>query len=86
MTHFHHSVLATKALDVAQGEKPLHLIQDVQTRWNSQYAMMQRLLKLRVAVFSVLHNEAVTKPSDRKSLELSDVTWKVLPNYITINK
>lgn len=81
VTHFHHSVLATKALNDHQEGKgqhpPLHLIQDVPTRWNSQLAMMRRLLKLKVGIIDVLHNESVIKPSDRKTLELSNNTWKV---------
>ena len=81
VSHFHHSAPATRELIVWQQSKgitrPLHMVQDVATRWNSQLAMMLRLLKLRVAVFTVLHNEETTKPADRKQLELSDATWKV---------
>lgn len=81
MTHFHHSAKATRELLAYQEsqnvKRPLHLVQDVVTRWNSQLGMMQRLLKLRVAVITVLHNEDVTKKSDRKQLELTDTTWKV---------
>lgn len=81
VTHFHHSASATRELlshQKSQGvSRPLNLIQEVVTRWNSQLAMMKRLLKLRVSLFTVLHNEEVVKKADRKKLELSDVTWKV---------
>ena len=40
--------------------------------------LIERLLKLRVSVYGVLFDEAVTKKSDRVSLDLKDSTWKVL--------
>ena len=51
--HFSHSPLSTNAILDQQrrlnpSERPVKLIQDVQTRWNSIYLMMKRLLALRV--------------------------------------
>lgn len=78
VTHFHHSSPATRALQEAQGvQKPLNLVQDVTTRWNSQLAMVERLLKLRVPLYNVLHNKDIVKPADRKQYELPESTWKV---------
>ena len=53
--HFSHSPLATGQLEsqqksmsiVGENGKPLKLIQHVKTRWNSVYAMFERLVKLR---------------------------------------
>ena len=53
VTHFSHSVLATNALIAKQGntKSKLKLIQDVPTRWNSSYLIMERLLKLRISLY-----------------------------------
>ena len=81
VTHFHHSAIATTALLDSQGaskSKLLHLVQDVITRWNSHHLMMKRLLQLRIAVFTVLHNAEVIKVVDREALEIPEVMWKVI--------
>ena len=81
VTHFNHSVVSLQALADYQLQhgvsKPLKLVKDVATRWNSQLHMAKRLLSLRVAIFSVLHDERVTKASDRRSLEISASSWAV---------
>ena len=87
--HFSHSNVATQALSDHQikmgcNGKPLQLIQDVVTRWNSVYLMIRRLLKLRVSVYGVLFDEKVTKPGDRASFELKDSTWKVLEDLLPL--
>ncbi|KAL3184387.1 hypothetical protein MRX96_031938 [Rhipicephalus microplus] len=51
--HYKHSSSAQKRLDEYQkkmGKDPLRLVQDVDTRWNSQYLMLSRLLDLKEAV------------------------------------
>ncbi|KAL3220847.1 hypothetical protein MRX96_005284 [Rhipicephalus microplus] len=53
MGHYKHSSSAQKRLDEYQkkmGKDPLRLVQDVDTRWNSQYLMLSRLLGLKEAV------------------------------------
>ena len=62
--HFKHSVVATIALKEKQQQMNVpqhHLIQDVTTRWNSAYFMMERLLGQRWAIYAVLHDEQVTQ-------------------------
>ena len=80
--HFSHSVKATEALKEQQrrmgAKQTKQVLQDVCTRWNSKYLMINRLLELRVAIFAVLHDESITKPSVKMSLELDDATWKIL--------
>lgn len=44
--HYRHSSTATERLHTLQnemGKEPLKLIQDVETRWNSEYLMLSRL-------------------------------------------
>ena len=55
-THFSHSTLAKERMSAIQSTIPgLHahaIIQDVQTRWNSTYYMVQRMLEQKKAVVS----------------------------------
>ena len=70
--HFKHSSLAMSALKEKQKTLniPEHaLIQNVVTRWNSTYFMLERLLEQRWAIYGVLHDETVSKPN-HKSLDL----------------
>ncbi|XP_064475355.1 zinc finger BED domain-containing protein 4-like [Ornithodoros turicata] len=51
--HYKHSSSAQKQLDEYQprkGQSVLRLVQDIVTRWNSQYLMLSRLLELKEAV------------------------------------
>ena len=86
VAHFSHSVVATNALLAKQNDtsKPLKLVQDVPTRWNSSYFMMERLLKLRIAVYSVIFDDGVTKPGDHVKLDLKDSFWKVMEEIVPI--
>ena len=94
MTHFHHSSVATAALlsvqrkkkeeEGAAHTKPLRLIQDVATRWNSTYMMLIRLIKLRIPVLTVLIDESITKPTDRYTLDLKDTWWRIAEDLIPI--
>jgi len=49
--HFKHSALATEGLHKKQKtlkfKKPLHVVQEVATRWNSTFYMMHRLVQLK---------------------------------------
>lgn len=51
--HYKHSLSVQKRLDEYQkrmGKDPLRLVQDVETRWNSEYLMLSRLLDLKEAL------------------------------------
>ena len=41
------------------------LLQDVSTRWNSIYYLLDRLVEMRWPISAVLSDERVTKRSDR---------------------
>ena len=88
VTHFNHSPLSVKALKDQQlkmGIKtPLNVIQDVSTRWNSQFLMIERLLKVRVSIYGVLLDESVTKSSERASLAVPEASWKVMEDICPI--
>ena len=85
VSHFNHSLLATNALLNKQTSTPkLKLVQDIQTRWNSSFYMLQRLLKLRVPIYTVIFDEAITKVGDRARLDIKDSYWKIIEDVIPI--
>ncbi|XP_060881933.1 E3 SUMO-protein ligase ZBED1-like [Metopolophium dirhodum] len=52
-THFHHSSSATdklKSIQIELGTHPKKLIQDICTKWNSSFYMLERLLQLKTAI------------------------------------
>ena len=62
--HFKHSGVSLTALKEKQQQMNIsqhHLIQDVSTRWNYTYFMMEWLLEQRWSIYAVLHNENVTQ-------------------------
>jgi len=76
--HFKHSALASHRLKEIQQELQcdvLHPVQDVSTRWNSTYYMVERLLKIKrsVSVFC-----AETDGMQDKSLTPN--MWSLLEN------
>ena len=88
VTHFNHSSVSVKALmdhQIKMGvERPLKVIQDVATRWNSQFLMIKRLLLLRVSIYGVLLDETVTAPSDRNDLALPESAWKIMEDIVPV--
>lgn len=84
--HFKHSSLATEALDKKQVQlqsgcderkPPVHVVQDVSTRWNSTYYMVRRLLLLRIPLTAVLCDPQLTRKADDRLLMLSDNQWNL---------
>jgi len=93
VTHFSHSIPSRNALKNAQLEcgmvtstqHSLQLVQDVVTRWNSQLAMLQRLVKLKDALERTMtatdkDGSRVIKEGDRKVLWPDDNMWRVRLN------
>ena len=78
--HFKHSVVATTSLKEKQLQlniKQHHLIQDVSTRWNSTFFMINRLVEQRVAIYAVLHDADVSK-DHYQHLDLKEDQWVLL--------
>lgn len=81
MTHFHHSAVAKKAMRKLQldaGVKKSRVkfpVQDVPTRWNSTFHMIDRLLELRAHVNTYLYNHK-KREVQQLALEVSD--WNLL--------
>ncbi|KAH8033749.1 hypothetical protein MRX96_031268 [Rhipicephalus microplus] len=77
--HYKHSSSAQKRLDEYQkkmGKDPLRLVQDVDTRWNSQYLMLSRLLDLKEAV-------SVELATSSSSIDgLCSAEWKEALEYL----
>lgn len=79
---FHRSTLASQALELYQksNEKPvLKPIRDVQTRWNSAYFMIKRLIEIRNDIKAVLHDPNSSTAIGRKCLvEFKNEQWTLL--------
>jgi len=72
VTHFNHSPSAVNKLTIIQeqlGLKTHKLIQDVSTRWNSTFYMLQRILEQRKAL--------VTYTVDHSIASLSEYQWSM---------
>ena len=79
--HFNRSTLASDELEAyqqRQGQKPLKLIQDVPTRWNSLYLMFERIEKLRSGLYHVLHDKKITKTTECEVLEIPGHIWALI--------
>ena len=75
--HFKHSTVATAALVDRQKRMNMpvkRLLQDVATRWNSIYYLLDRLVEMRWPISAVLSDERVTKRLDR-NLDLRSDQW-----------
>ena len=69
VSHFNHSPKATGELrNQNTSSKQKALQQDVATRWNSTYEMLDRILKLQWPITTVLSDE--TKPKSDQYLDL----------------
>ncbi|KAL0188430.1 hypothetical protein M9458_015529, partial [Cirrhinus mrigala] len=77
--HFKKSAKATATLKEKQTQQNVaqhKLIQDVATRWNSTYEMLNRLVEQRWPVTAVLSDPSITKKGDR-TLDLTADQWKL---------
>lgn len=80
--HFNHYALSCtqfKAIQTEQGLEPLLLVNDVPTRWNSAYLLLNRLLKLKRAVqrYMTEHDELPNITSNE---------WQIIKNLLSILK
>lgn len=83
VTHFKKSYVANEKFMTYQknmGDTPLKLLQDVQTRWNSTFYMLQRFTQLQNAVKSTV---ALIK---KRLPILTHEEWKIIEDLCTILK
>ncbi|KAG0429922.1 hypothetical protein HPB47_023163 [Ixodes persulcatus] len=80
--HYKRSSMARsrlKEIQISMGLEPLEVIQDVATRWNSEYDMMSRLLKLRPAISLDL--------SERDTFDnLTSSEWRLMASVTSVLK
>ena len=79
-TYFRKSEPALRALRIHQQDmrmEPHQLIQDVSTRWNSTYYMIDRLIEQRWPITAVFSDHTVTNGSDRY-LDMKSEQWDTL--------
>ena len=82
--HFCYSAKATQALKENQMEwPPTKVIQDIMTRWNSTYYMLECLTVLHPAISSVLCHKSVSKASDA-NLDLSTKEWRIADSLVKL--
>ena len=89
VNHFKRSVYVNIELERRQlqmGIASNKLIIDCPTRWNSTYDMFERLLEQRLAIYAVLHDQTITKPSDARVLDLSDEQWSFMEAVVPVLK
>ncbi|XP_065891560.1 zinc finger BED domain-containing protein 4-like [Dysidea avara] len=84
--HFKHSALATNGLIKKQKtlgfKKLLHVVQEVPTRWNSTFYMMQRLVQLKQPIR--LYLEDTMAEDQIRSFDLSDHQWSVVKSILNL--
>lgn len=83
--HFRKSSTARAKLlsyQIRCGAKANKLIQDVETRWNSEYDMLERLVEQRQPLTFYMSGEA-----DAETIEsMSSADWKLASGYVTVLK
>ena len=89
MTHFNHLALACtelKMLQEGQGKVPLLPVQDVPTRWNSVYLMVERMVKLKRSIHLYVsdHNDLPTITANE--WQLSERFLFVLKPFFDLTK
>ncbi|XP_065667566.1 zinc finger BED domain-containing protein 4-like [Hydra vulgaris] len=89
-THFHHSPTAAvkfKAIQEQLGTNKHRLIQDVTTRWNSSYNMIEKMLDLRVPLATYTADYATQSTLNSFKWGLLDKVFHILEPFksLTVN-
>ena len=88
--HFKMSTLATNGLlakvkeMLASEHHDKALIQDMSTRWNSTFYMLECLSLLRWPVVAVLSDQSLTKPQEARVLEMPAKSWKLAEKIVLV--
>ncbi len=89
VTHFHHSsqaCTAFKNIQIENGSKqPLLLVQDVKTRWNSTFLMLQRLSRLKSTVQLYAGDNEIPIPTANE-WQLMEKVLRLLQPFFEITK
>ena len=87
-THFNHSALACTELKSLQeqGTTPLLLVQDVPTRWNSAYLMVERVVRLKrpIQLYLSDHNNLPTITANE--WQISERLLHILKPFFDLTK
>ncbi|XP_065654893.1 zinc finger BED domain-containing protein 4-like [Hydra vulgaris] len=86
-THFHHSPTAAAKLEELQeqlGSNKHMLIQDVTTRWNSSYNMIERMLDQRVPLATYTADHATQSTLNSFLWRLLDKVFHILEPFKTL--
>lgn len=67
--------------DKPEGSKELYLVQDVATRWNSTFDMLERFLKLKAAVSKVLDDP---KWKEKVKVHMYKSDWELMSKVVTV--
>lgn len=89
VNHFKRSVNVNNELVKRQKQMGIAqnaLIIDCPTRWNSTYDMFERLLEQRLAIYAVLHDQTITKPSEARVLDMADEQWSFIEAIVPVLK
>ena len=87
--HFKHSALASdalyqKQLQLEPSVRPKRVVQDVPTRWNSSFYMLERLLEIRTALTVLLTDVLATPKREYRDLLLKDNQWSAAEHLVAI--
>ena len=88
-THFNHSALACaeiKRLQQEDGMEPRLPVQDVPTRWNSAYLMVERMVALKRPILVYLSNHSELPTISAKEWQLSERFLHVLKPFFDLTK
>ena len=62
------------------------MILEIETRWNSTYSMIQRLVELEWPVKRVLCNPDVVSLSDAQHLDMSEANWALMKQLLPLQE
>lgn len=81
---FAQALIAAQAADASRGgAQELYLVQDVSTRWNSTYDMLERFYKVKAAVKTLLNDP---KWGEKLNIHLYQSDWELMAKVVTVLK
>jgi len=80
---FNHSQVLNDRLLEEQKENPLHLVQEVVTRWNATLNMIERIVKLKLPLNNVLR-ETDNRQNNHRNLIISEIEENELKDLVDL--